>query len=239
VADTTGVATKKNQGLAVWDPAFLRKVTGAPAKGTTTPFTPTLPPPPPGTYDPSIDYESGAANRGYQYTQNDAATQFETGTEQHNATLADLLRQEGDVRQGYTRLGHQQADAAAAHGITSAGLLALSADKRATNQAHDLVPLTAAENAENSSYAHTFGGYNGQTMTDPYTGQPVVGSLVTQLGRAGIENTAYQTGLSGQKVYQAQQGGYVAPSVQTNALGVTRSQASAFARRQQKAKGKK
>lgn len=239
MADTTDVATKKNQGLAVWDPAFLRKVTGAPMKGSTVASPPTLSAPPPGTYDPTIDYESGAANRGYQYQQDDAATQFETGTQQHNATLADLLRQEGDVRQNYTVLGHQQADAAAAHGITSAGLLALSAGKRATNQAHDLVPLTAAENAENSNYAHTFGGYNGQTMVDPYTGQPVVGSLVTSLGRAGIENTAYQTGLSGQKVYQAQQGGYVAPSVLTNATGFTKPQASAFAKRQQKARGKK
>lgn len=230
------MAAKKNQGLAVWDPAFLRSLTGAPAKGTTTPFTPTLPPPPPGTYDPSIDYESGAANRGAQYQQDDAATQFETGTEQHNASLADLLRQSQDVQHNYTVLGHQQADAAAAHGITSAGLLALSADKRATNQAHDLVPIQAATDAENANYAHTFGGYNGQTMTDPYTGQSVVGSLVTSLGRSGIENTAYQTGLSGQKTYEAQQGGYVAPSVQTDALGWTRAQVAGFAKRQQKGK---
>lgn len=207
----------------------------APRKGTTTPFTSTLPPPPPGTYDPSIDYESGAANRGLANSQDDAATQFQTGTEQHNATLADLLRQTQNVQHNYAVLGQTENDHAARQGITSAGLLQLSANARAANQAHDLVPITAATNAENANYANTFGGYNGQVLNDPYTGQPVVGSLVTSLGRAGIENTAYQTGLTAEKVAGAQAGGYIAPSVQTNALGVSPSQAAAFAKKQKKA----
>ena len=252
-----------SNGTVHWDPAFLNQMRqkynlpAPPKKGVPRPTT--LPPPPPGTYDPALDYQAGAANRGLTYQQNDAQTQFEQGTEDYNAasknlltneqrTLADLLTQEGDVRHNYTVLGHQQADAAAAHGITSAGLLALSASKRAANQAHDLAPLTLAEsrtkedyttnkNALDAQYARTFGGFNGTTLTDPYTGQSVVGSLVTSLGRGGTENTFYQQGLLGQKVFQAQQGGYIAPSVQTDALGhVSPAQAAAFVKRRKKAR---
>lgn len=213
---------------------------GSVSKGTARPTT--LPAPPPGTYDPSLDYEAGAANRGLQYQQDDAATQFETGTQQHNATLAQLLTSHtnnlADIARGYSNLGAQQRDAAAAHGITSAGLLGLSQAARDANQTRDTgredASYTTAKNAEDFNYANVYGGYNGQTVLDPYTGQSVVGSLVTSLGRSGIENTAYQTGLGSQKVYQAQQGGYIAPSVTTNAMGWTPGQAATFAKQQRK-----
>lgn len=183
----------------------------APAKGQ--PGQPgVLPPPPVGTYDPAIDYNAGASQRGYGNTQDDAATAYETGTEDHNVNLAGLLRQHNDVLHNYQVLGNQQAGAARQHGITSAGLLQLSADKRAANQAHDLVPIDAATTAENANYARTFGGYGGHEILDPYTGKPVFGSLLTSLTRAGTENNAFQTASAGQRAFGAAANNYVPPA---------------------------
>jgi hypothetical protein len=50
----------------------------------------TLPDPPVGTYDPAIDYNASAANRGYAQTQNDAQTAFEQGQQDYGLGLGDL-----------------------------------------------------------------------------------------------------------------------------------------------------
>lgn len=203
-----------------------------PAKGN--PSQPgLLPPPPVGTYDPAIDYNAGASQRGYGNTQDDAATAYEQGQEDYGVAsrnlegnwdraVADLNQQIGDVQRQYGILGHQQAGQAAQHGITSAGLLQLSAQKRAANQAHDIAPLQQGINRANQDYlankqsldltnARTFGGYGGNTLLDPVTNQPVFGTLQTNLTRTGVENEKFQTASAAQRVFQAAANNYVAP----------------------------
>lgn len=193
----------------------------------------TLPVPPPGNYDSSIDYSSGAAKRGYQEFGDDAQTQYEQGQEdyQNNKNLlglnvnrlnADYGTQTADLGHQYGILGHQQAEHAAQAGVTSAGLLAKSAAVRGANQAHDQTAIDLShtrglEDINNQRQqldlqnARVFGGFNGSIFEDPYTHQPVAGSLLTSLQRAGIENNAYQGGLDQQKISQAQANGYISP----------------------------
>lgn len=203
----------------------------------------TLPAPPVGTYDSAIDYNAGAANRGYGQAQNDAQTQFEQGqqnygldlgalTQGRDRTLADLLQQKTDVGHQYGILGRQQAQAAAQHGITSQGLLGESAQIRSQNEQHDLAPIDLASQRAGQDFtqgktlldlnnARQFGGFNGQSILNPLTGQPEFGSLLTGLTRAGAENTAYQTGLAGQAAQGAAANGYVSPLLSPTGGGVS------------------
>jgi hypothetical protein len=164
-------------------------------------------------------------------TTNDAETAFDRGQQDYNLAvnnlgltrdrgLEDTQRQINDVTHQYNVLGHQQGDAAAAHGITSQGLLALSAQKRQANETHDQAPLFTQYNRINEDFGHQktlldlanarqFGGFEGHAMNDPLTGQPIFGDLATGLTRAGSGNALYQQGLSNQKIYGAQQGGYI------------------------------
>jgi len=223
-----------NNGTVHWNTAFLNQMRqkynlpAAPKKGAQNPLA--LPPPPVGTYDPSLDYNAQASSQGLLQLQNDAQTQYDQGTEdfgqalknlatQRDRTLADLNTQIGDVHRQYGILGHQQADAAASHGITSQGLLALSAQKRSANETHDIAPLTLAEQranqdyatqdqALNTQYARAFGGFNGNVLTGA-DGKPIFGTLATQVARGGGADALYQQGIGNQRAYQAQQNGYI------------------------------
>jgi hypothetical protein len=62
--------------------------------------------------------------------------------------------------------------------------------------------------------ARQFGGFNGQTIINPLTGQPEFGSLITGVTRAGAENTAFQTASSGLKAAGAAANGYISPLTQ-------------------------
>jgi hypothetical protein len=203
----------------------------------------TLPPPPVGTYDSALDYQSGAANRGLTQTQNDAQTQYEHGQQDYglglgdltatrDRSLADLLTQKHDVERQYGILGHQQAQSAAQHGITSAGLLGKSAQIRSANQAHDVAPIDLASTRAGEDFtrgktgldlanARTFGGFNGNTILNPLTGQPEVGSLATGVARAGSENTFYQGALGQQMAQQAAGNGYISPLTQPMHNGIS------------------
>lgn len=207
----------------------------------------TLPAPPQGTYDSSLDYNAGAAKRGYQQFGNDAQTQFEQGQEDYTHGLGlldqsqsrlgdDYHQQTADLGHQYGILGHQQAEHAAQQGITSQGLLAKSTAIRGANQTHDQMGLETnysrglQDIGEQRSQlgladARTFGGFNGTVLNDPYTGQPVTGSLLTQLQRAGTENTAYQAGLQGQMISGAQANGFISPllSQQTPSVSIGKS----------------
>jgi hypothetical protein len=252
-----------------------------PAKGLPAgPLPNILPDPPVGTYDPAIDYNAGAANRGYSQTLNDAQTAFEQGQQDYglglgdltmgrDRTLADLLtgRDRGlaDLLTGETRLNQdygdqtrdrmrqfgilarQQAEGAAQRGITSAGLLAKSGAARNANAqlaqaqidkgyqrgAQDIgtqrtrvgedytrgttrtgEDFTRGKLGLDLGNARTFGGFNGQTILNPLTGQPEFGSLLTGVTRAGGENTAFQTAASQQRAAGAQSMGYVSPLLQ-------------------------
>jgi hypothetical protein len=218
----------------------------------------TLPDPPVGTYDPAIDYNAGAAKRGWQQTQNDAQTAFEQGQQDYDLNLGDLTtgrdRTLADLLTGKTRLnedygiqtkelgrqygilGRQQTEGAAQRGVTSAGLLGKSAAVRSENQGREQSGLDLARNRGLADIgtnrtrvgedftrgklgldlgnARTFGGFNGQAIVNPLTGQPEFGSLLTGVTRAGAENTAFQTAASQQRAAGAQAMGYVSPLTQ-------------------------
>jgi hypothetical protein len=220
-----------------------------------------LPAPPVGTYDPAVDYNADAADRGFGQFRNDAATAYEQGQQDYglglgdlttgrDRTLADLLTNETRLNQDYGTqtqdlghqygiLGHQQAQSAAQHGVTSQGLLAQSLANRTANQQHDQAAIDTAHNrglADISSLrgrtgedftaaktrldlanARQFGGYGDNIILNPLTGQPEAGSLLTQLTRAGAENTAYQAAAGGLRASQAAAGGYISPLTQAPA----------------------
>lgn len=195
-----------------------------------------LPKPPVGTYDSALDYQSGAANRGFTQTQNDAATSYEQGQQDYGLGISDLGRstdrlnqdygtQTADLGRSYGILGHQQAQSAAQRGITSQGLLGQSNAIRGANQQHDqtALDLTHTRGLEDIgrqrtgldlANARTFGGYDGHTILNPLTGNPEIGSLLTGLTRAGSENTFYQGALGQQMAGQAAANGYISPLTQ-------------------------
>lgn len=228
---------------------------GTPAKGQTRDLTPTLGPPPQGTYDRALDYNSSAAQRGYNQTFNDAQTAYEQGQQDYGLGLGDLTRSrdynlqdlgtsqdrlQGDyginnaeLHRGYEILGHQQAEGAAQRGVTSAGLLGKSAATRNANLGWDqnkldvglargLQDVRTQRDRTNTAFdqgktrldlgnVRAFGGFNGNGLLNPLTGQAEAGSLLTGTQRAFTENDAYQGGILGQKIQQAQQGGYQSP----------------------------
>lgn len=215
----------------------------------------TLPAPPVGTYDPAIDYNAKASQRGFDQLGNDAQTRFEQGGQDYGLNLGDLTRgrdwtqadilrdagrsredfdaQAGNIRRQFGILGRQQAEGAAQRGVTSQGLLGKSTAVRNENQGRDLETLGVADRRAQQDYgqaysrtgtqydqgktrldlghAREFGGFNGQTILNPLTGQPEFGSLLTGVTRAGAENTAFQSSSGQQRAGQAAAGGYVSP----------------------------
>jgi hypothetical protein len=224
----------------------------------------TLPPPPQGTYDPIIDYNAQAAQRGYDQQFNDAQTLFEQGQEDYGLGVKDLNTgrdnaftdlmtgrvrgdqdyqfQTSELGRGYGILGRQQAEGAAQRGVTSAGLLGKSAQVRGANQQREQGQLDLFNTRRLEDYntnsgrvvqqhdrgllglnlanARQFGGFNGQAINNPLTGQPYFGSLLTGVTRAGAENTAYQGAAGQQRIEQARAGGFVSPLLLTGQPGI-------------------
>lgn len=132
-----------------------------PQKGL--PGTPGLPPPPVGTYDPTIDYNAGASQRGFENQRDDASTAYSQGKEDYGLDLGDITRnrdrtnenlstQKFRLNEDYATatkelgrqfgiLGRQQGERAAQQGVTSAGLLAKSAGVRGENQQREQAGL--------------------------------------------------------------------------------------------------
>jgi len=243
----------------------IRRETGAPAKGIPGPLP--LGPPPPGTYDPAIDYNAGASQRGYQNQFDDAATLYEQGREDYGLNVGDLTRNLTRGQQDLTRnqsrlledyglakaelgrqygiLGRQQGERAAQQGVTSSGLLGKSARVRATNQERERMNLqrtkdrgvqdigtawnrlgedyTQGKTRLDLGFGRVFGGFQGNQFTNPLTGRPMVGSLLTGTTRAATENQQFQTFSDQQRAYQAADNGYIAPGI----LPTTQSAAAA------------
>lgn len=244
----TGIKYSGPDASARWA-AYL---TGKPfvEKGTTRPEP--LGPPPVGTYDPAIDYNAGGSQRGYENTRDDAATSYTQGQEDYglglgditrtkDRTIADLGTQKADVQHQYGILGGQQAERAAQSGVTSAGLLGKSAAVRGANEAHDIAPIDLAVTRTGEDFtrdklgldltnSRNFGAYGGNTILNPLTGQPAIGSLVTGLTRAGTENSNFQTFSGGQRSSQAAANGYIPPSL-LGGPGPTAAQTAEFARK--------
>lgn len=268
----TGIKYNGPDASARW----VAYLTGKPfAEKGLPPGSAPLGPPPVGTYDPAIDYNASAADRGYEQTRDDAATAYEQGQQDYglgvgdltrgrDRSLADLLTGEGRLNQDYGFrtsenqrqygiLGRQQAEHAAQQGITSAGLLAKSQAVRGENQARDQGQLDLSHNRGledigtsrtrvgedftrgklglDLGNARAFGGYGGNTISNPITGLPQVGSLLTSLTRAGTENNAYQTFSAGQRTSQAAANGYVPPGLIPAAPGTRTTAAQEFARK--------
>jgi hypothetical protein len=239
----------------------------APVGQAATPFTPrpaVLGAPPVGTYDPIIDYNAGAAQRGFNNTSNDAQTTFEQGKENYGIGLGDITRgrdrslfdlgtsetrlnqdygfQTSELGRNYGILGRQQAEGAAQRGVTSAGLLGKSAAVRSENQGREQGQLDLGHNRGledigtqrtrvgedftrdklglDLGNARTFGGFNGEVINNPLTGAPQIGSLLTGVTRAGVENNAYQTAADQQRIGGAQSMGYVSPLLQSAHVGI-------------------
>lgn len=241
-------------GSARWA-AYLAGKPAAPDKGLPATSAP-LPPPPVGTYDPSIDYNAGASQRGYDQTAGDAQTTAEQGQQDYglglgdlttgrDRKLADLLtsrtrlgedftRQSGDITRNYGILSSQQAEGAAQRGVTSQGLIGKSNQIRGANESRDQsllktnadrqtadIDLATGRTGEDFTRgklgldlgnARQFGGFNGQTLLNPLTGQPEFGSLLTGLTRAGGENNAFQIASAGLRTQGAAANGYTAPT---------------------------
>jgi hypothetical protein len=133
-----------------------------------TPFRPWKPVVVPGSYDPALDAEERAAERGYGDLVLDsekigerAGSQLEIDTGNVKRTgersLADILRERGrakkdfatrreDTSLGYRRLGSAQAQASAAQGVIGGGTLAAALQARTANESVDQGRITESEN---------------------------------------------------------------------------------------------
>jgi hypothetical protein len=94
------------------------------------------------------------------------------------------------------------------------------------------VDLDRAQTGLDLGNARQFGGFNGQTILNPLTGQPEFGSLLTSLTRAGGENNAFQTASAGQRVAGAQANGYIAPAPVAPSAKSAQSRFDAFRKKQ-------
>lgn len=269
----TGIKYTGPEGQARW----VAYNTGKPFadKGVNRPLP--LGPPPVGTYDPAIDYNADASQRGFEQTRDDSSTAYEQGQQDYGLGLGDLTTgrdrrlqdittsrfQAGedlnaatnDLRDQFGILGRQQSERAAQQGIQSQGLLGQSAAVRAGNQAHGqsqlqgaydrtLAGLLTDTTRTNEDFtrgklgldlgnARTFGGYGGNSIANPLTGQPAFGSLLTNLTRSGGENNAFQIFSGGQRASQAAANGYTPPT----GILPTASATSDFLKRQKAKQG--
>lgn len=111
--------------------------------------------PPSNVYDPSIDAQQGAANRGLGDLRIDTEKSRDRLGQDLQSSLADLMlgraraaadrdKAIGDVQLGYRQLGRRQAEGARSRGVLSQGLAEKSAQVRATNQQRDESPIMQA-----------------------------------------------------------------------------------------------
>lgn len=114
-------------------------------------------------YDPALDAQERAVQRGYQYTTLDNETAQRRLDEDYGIGVAnarqqagwgqediatgrtrlgeDYQRQLASLQRSYQRLGNQQTARARGIGVISGGALAASAARRAANQAWDRQPI--------------------------------------------------------------------------------------------------
>lgn len=192
-----------------------------PGQGTLKPFTPFKPParPPTGAYDPALDAQEGAANRGLADLAADigeggrlrerAATDYGLGLgeidRQAGYAGADLDRQSSLVARQYGILQRAQGDQAASAGVEQGGTILAAAKMRAANQgieqgAIDTNRTRLGENVDQQKGAL---GVAYRRQGEDFT---------EQLARATRENTQFDLDLGAERFYQAKLGGYKPPS---------------------------
>lgn len=187
------------------------------------PFKPYQPPDPAGYYDPALNAQQGAANRGYGDTQDDISLAGTRAGADYGLQLGQLQTQEGNENYDYKRntdllarataqLGRQQGEKARQYGVTSGGIALLSAAKRQDNQRLQQQSLDTAHSRSITGLDDQIGllgvNYN-RGITD----------RTTTLSRAGRENTQFGVDTTKEKAYQADQAGYIAPAAPKGQLG--------------------
>lgn len=173
---------------------------------------------PAGSYDPAIDYQSGAANRGLGYQHQDYDTGFAgfadgmanrppdlearnpDGSYKYGRAVRDYFQnldrsnqqfdwQRDDTARGYRDLGNNQLQDINQRGLLGGGALAQALAKRSENEGRDQGRI---QTGRAQTLADLLTGTT-RSATDAYTG----------LGRAIGENAPYQATLLTQAVDQA------------------------------------
>jgi len=184
-------------------------------------FTPYSPPPiPSGSYDPALDAQLYAAQRGYGDTQQDVGTQQLRAGVDYGLRTEDINRAFGRTQQDYdtsvqmlTRkyrnTADRQAEQAAGSGVVSGGVLLQAAAKRRANQGLEQTQLdtglSRARDDRDVALGRAGLGYERQN-TD----------LGTTLLRAGRELGAFGLDTQAAKAFQAAQSGYEPPERPSN-----------------------
>lgn len=199
----------------VFPPKPKKKVAAMPKAGKPwTPFTAATKPPP-NTYDPNLDAQQRAGNRGLADLLADIGLKGERSSSDYITAqgdlnrrrtegLADYGRQRDSVNLGYQQLGNRQAQSTNAAGLVGGGALAQATEKRGVNNARDLAPITLNEQRLNEGTDRALG-----QLSQNFQRSGV--DDATQLSRAQRENTFFGQDLGASRFYQATGTGYVAP----------------------------
>jgi hypothetical protein len=219
-----------NRGFAPGARAFGRR-----QKYAFTPYNPTVPA---GSYDPGLDAALQAAQRGYADTQADYQTQGQRELidyglgrdqleQQRTRGLADLgtarTQAEQDygtsttaLQRQYQQLASSQQEQQNAAGVLGGGAPAEAAGKRAENQGIAQTSLDTARQRFLDQNDLQVGRLNEDVGTG--LGQLGLGyqrssdDALSALTRAGREASQFGVDTQAQKLFQASQAGYVAPT---------------------------
>jgi hypothetical protein len=212
------------------------------AKGSTltgTGSSATVAKPPAGTYDPTLDANYAAAQRGYGDTTQDtekagqrASSQYELDKQSVNLgagrSLSDLLaarvqahqdnaKAVADTSRNYGILGDTQSQQAGAAGVLSGGTLRAALAKRTENESRDQASLKAAidrfDTASGTSESRLNEDTSRQLASLGLDYGYGVNDRQDALDRAGRELGFFGADTDAQRLYQAIQNGYVPPAV--------------------------
>jgi hypothetical protein len=194
--------------------------------------------PPPSTYDPVLDQQLRAAQRGYGDLQQDTERDQTRATndysiaqnrtnEQSGYSLADILRNTGresqdyqtatgNLNRQYTQLASSQGQAANAAGLLGGGFAQQAAQKRAANQQIDQTQLDTTHQRAMDDYAT-------QAQRTGTATQENLGDLGlnyqrgnedrnTTQSRSGRELGFYSNDVAQSRFYQARANGYIPPT---------------------------
>lgn len=207
--------------------------------GRRPPRAPWKPPtrPPPGKYDPALDAQVRASDRGYHDLQqdtsrdqgrllsdfgiNNTAAQYQGATRLADAFTSgtrlteDHARATGDLARNFQQLGDQQASQANAQGVMSPGQLAAALQARNVNQQREQGVLDLSKTR---GLADLRTGAD-RAMYAMNTTQGNLGlaltrgneDLATALSRGGREHTAFGLDTNAERFYNARAGGWVPP----------------------------
>lgn len=197
------------------------------------------PAPPPGSYDPALDAQQRAGDRGLAQYLADLQTQGQRAQTGHDQSLADLLRSftrgkedigtsrtranedygtatAANVR-NYQRLGSAQTQNAVAAGVEGGGALLASQQARDVNQAIDQAPIDTAHTRTLADLlrSETRLGEDYGTGVDRENQGYRYGVEDRAIGgqRATDENTFFGQDTAAQRLFQAAQNGFSTASV--------------------------